>query len=182
MVNDEDQETTPDSFCRRQAGCVSLWGTGCSLTQELVAVTWMWIHSTGTMVLWVWVSSIFGSFSLFLPCSMWLLIQGQHMLKVSFILMNHHRLINIVVFPSPEYSGLSDAFSNLITTTSSWTVMASVLTHWSMKVLLFQVSWLSACTFSGKDVAANNSFMVLFEQKLLKVYSYHRECTIVSRH
>lgn len=36
------------------------------------------------------------------------------MLKVSFILTNHGMLINIVVFPSPEYSGLSDAFGNLL--------------------------------------------------------------------
>lgn len=40
-----------------------------------------------------------------------------------------------------------------------------------------KVSWFSACTFSGKDVGANDSFMVLFEQKQLEVYNYRGEYT-----
>lgn len=34
--------------------------------------------------------------------------------------------------------------------------------------------------FSGKDVDANNSFMVLFEQRQLEVYRYHGEYAEVS--
>lgn len=63
--------------------------------------------------------------------------------------------------PLPRYSGLLDAFSNLLITVTSSSHVAVQL------AVLCRCFQLSACMFSGKNVDANNSFMVLFEEMQL---------------
>lgn len=94
-------EVTPEDCDVQQVGWAFPSAMGCSFTAwaDLQSHEYKYVPLGQVVLPWLRMSSVIASFSPFLLCSTWLLTQGQNMLKVSFILRNH---VKIVVFPCPN--------------------------------------------------------------------------------
>lgn len=166
-----DLEVTPEDSEAQQVGWAFPMAMECSFTAwtDLQSHEYKYVPLEQVVLPWLRVSSVIASFSPFLLCSTWLLIQGQNMLKVSFILINHHMFVKIVVCPCPD---IQVFWMPLVICWLLWLAL-----HVWQSNMLFHVgasSWVLV-GFLIKMWVQTIALWYSLNRGNLEVYSYHEE-------